>query len=95
MTFLRNEMNFVHYRWDAEAETADLLFNGEPARRVFDPYNGYQVLYLINYCGSLLEKFNLANARKLENSIAYHLPVTLKSERSVFHWLIQTADQFD
>jgi len=75
-------MILIHYRWQGNNP-----FSGEPSRRSFDPLNGDQVLFMINYYGSLFEDFNLQEARALEKQIAYSLPLELKSEISVMNWL--------
>ncbi len=84
-------MCFVHYRWDTEEKPAHVVFDGEPSRRTFDRYNGNQMLYLINFCATVIENFDLNNARLLESKIAHQLPPGLKSERSVFNWIMQTT----
>lgn len=80
-------MEFIHYRWQQAEQKNGTVFSGEPSRRLFDPLNGDQVLFLINYCGSLIEDFNIKHARGLERKIAYSLPSDLKSEISVLKWL--------
>lgn len=91
MTFSRSDMHFVHYRWEGDEMHDEARFKGSPSRRSFDPYNGNQVLYLINCCASAVEKFGIKEARNMEKSIAYHLPERLKSERSVYDWLMETV----
>lgn len=86
MRYLKKDMQFVHYRW-LDEETADSLFAGEPSRRIFDPYNGNQVLFLINYFMAITGDSTLGEAREIENKIAYKLPLDSKSERSVLNWL--------
>lgn len=84
-------MVFTHYRW-TEGEDGTSIFTGEPSRRAFDPYNGNQVLFLINYYISVNfpnKKFSPGEARAIESRLAYDLPLTPKSERSVYHWLTQ------
>jgi hypothetical protein len=88
MQYLKHDMEFTHYRWIEGDESAS-LFTGEPSRRTFDPFNGKQVLFLINYCMSLIGKYSVETARILECRIAYKLPFEQKSERTVFNWLTQ------
>jgi hypothetical protein len=93
MTFGKKDMSFVHYRWDVEDEKSEPDNNDrEPSRKTFDPFNGDQVLFLINFCATAMNQFSVKDGRNLENKIAYKLPVTLKSERSVFNWLMQSFD---
>lgn len=80
-------MQFEHYRW-TDADNAGSIFIGEPSRRIFDPYNGNQVLFLINYYISVTERYSISEARVIESRIAYKLPLSTKSERSVLNWLI-------
>jgi len=63
------------------------LFNGQPTRRVFNRFNGDQVLFLINFYGSLSDKFTIQEGRKIEYEIHNHLPPEVKSEISVFKWI--------
>ena len=92
MPFVKQDMSFIHYRWDSEHTPPHLVFSGEPSRRVFDPFNGDQVLFLINFCASLMDPFSIKGARLLENKIAHQLPPELKSERSVFNWIMQDLE---
>lgn len=87
MYYLRKDMQFQHYRW-TDIERADTLFTGEPSRRVFDRWDGEQVLFVINYYLSFLGKATIVEARGVENKIAHFLPLGSKSERSVLNWLI-------
>lgn len=90
MAFVKQDMSFIHYRWDMEEEPASVVFCGEPSRRIFDRFNGAQVLFLINCCARIVERFSLKDARMLESRIAHQLPPGLKSERSVYNWILQT-----
>ncbi len=87
MNYVKKDMLFAHYRW-LDNTYHDSIFTGEPSRRIFDPHNGNQVLFLINYYISILGKSSIHEARALESSIAHKLPDDTKSERSVFKWLM-------
>lgn len=89
MEFVRADLGFEHYRWDTEEQPANLVYQGEPARRVFDPFNGNQVLFLINYYGAAVGGLTVSQARLVERKLAYQLPMETKSERSVFSWLME------
>ena len=93
MQYLKEDMNFVHYRWEAETAPDHTVFAGEPSRRPFDPFNGEQVLFLINSYFASVGRFSVKEARMIENKIVHNAPQDLKSERSVFNWLIQTEEQ--
>lgn len=63
------------------------LYTGQPTRRLFDRFNSSQVLFLINFYGSLSGRITLAEGRSIEQQIANELPEGVKSEISVFNWL--------
>lgn len=85
MTFQKHDMLETYYHWRDGAGT--LPFEGNPTRRPFDRFNGDQVLFIINFYGSLQDGFGLAECRKLENAICHQLPLSVKSEISVFNWI--------
>ncbi|MBP7556122.1 MAG: hypothetical protein KA821_07665 [Chitinophagaceae bacterium] len=90
MHFLKTDMEFTHYRWEHEPVDSAAL-SREPTRKPFDPHNGLQVLYIINYYLEAAEKFSTREARVIESIIAHQLPKDMKSERSVYNWLVQVA----
>lgn len=92
MQFLKEDMSFTHYRWGTDGSAFATVYSGEPSRRPFDPFNGNQVLYLINYFATIVGEFSHKEGKLIENQIAHHLPAELKSERSVFNWLLQTTE---
>jgi hypothetical protein len=85
MAFLKQDLLNQHYSWPDEG--AKLAFSGQPSRRSFDRFNGEQVLFMINFYGSLADKFSVEEGRKIEEQILNHLPMEAKSEISVFNWL--------
>ena len=89
MGFIRKDMNYVHYKWGGYGSKRTGFDNGEPARRYFDPFNGEQVLFMINYCASVIGNLSLGGAREIETRIAYALPGEVISERFVFNWLMK------
>jgi hypothetical protein len=84
MPFLKQDLAHQEYNWDLPGET---IFNGSPSRRAFNRYNGNQVLFLINFYGSLAEKFSIGEGQLMEEVISNQLPLEAKSEISVFNWL--------
>jgi hypothetical protein len=84
MLFSKEDLINHEYNWE---DVSDSVFSGDPSRRTFDRYNGNQVLFLINFYGSMSEKFSIEEARKMEDLILHHLPLEAKSEVSVFNWL--------
>ncbi|MEI9944576.1 MAG: hypothetical protein WDN26_10200 [Chitinophagaceae bacterium] len=84
MQFEKHHMVGQDYSWDKEGDSS---FSGEPTRRLFDRFNGNQVLFIINFYGSLSGAFTLHDAREVEQKILNHLPLDAKSEISVFNWI--------
>lgn len=85
MSFLKEHLAGNHYHWLTAPVGA--AFTGSPGRRMFDPFNGLQVLYIINYFGESIGKLTLDQGRKLETLMLKELPTTIKSEMGVFNWL--------
>jgi hypothetical protein len=85
MPFLKEDLVGQHYNWSSTINPSALT--GQPSRRFFDKFNGNQVLFIINSCESVADKFTLADARKMEELISHYLPDEAKSEMSVFNWL--------
>jgi hypothetical protein len=85
MPFIKEDLIGDNYKWiDANSYT------GSPSRRLFDRYDGNQVLFIINSIGSLSEKFSIVEGLQIEEKIIHHLPSAIKSELSVFNWLKST-----
>jgi len=95
MTFSKDDMCFIHYRWEKDERPAGEVFCGEPSRRIFDPFNGDQVLFLINFYGSVVKSFGLKDAHALERKIAHQLPLERKSDRSVYNWIVESMNVMD
>ena len=75
----------THYTWSANEKKQ--LFTGQPSRKAFDRFNGDQVLFLINFYGSMLTEFSLEDGRILEQDILNHLPTNAISEISAINWI--------
>jgi hypothetical protein len=85
MIFLREHLHSTNYEWATGfSHSRD---NSEPDRRLFDRFNGNQVLFLINYWGQSIGQFNISDGRRIEELISNQLPLEVKSEKSVFNWL--------
>ena len=82
MPFVKEDLAGEHYTW-----SNGISFTGSPSRRLFDRSNGNQVLFIINFLGSLSEQFGIPEGRKMEEMIKLHLPTDIRSEMSVFNWL--------
>lgn len=83
--FLKEDMAGTNYHWPAG--DGKQVFMGTPTRRLFDRYNGDQVLFIINYYGSQSAGFTAEQGRLIELEIANRLPMEAKSEISVFNWI--------
>ncbi len=82
MPFLREDLMYNHYKWNS-----GFGFIGSPSRRLFDRSDGQQVLFIINFLGSLNGHTGLKEGRRLEELIRNKLPDDMRSEMSVFNWL--------
>ena len=90
MHFDKNDLVGTHYSW---ADEGKHVYMGEPSRRVFDKFNGDQVLFLINFYGSMASgKFTVTEGKAIEQKIIHDLPSDAKSEISVFNWIWNTSD---
>jgi hypothetical protein len=82
---LKEDLRKTHYNWTMARNHS--IQHNEPDRRVFDRFNGAQVLFLINHFGKSLGRLTITDSLKIEDLISTHLPQELKSEISVFNWL--------
>ncbi|MDI3318345.1 hypothetical protein [Pinibacter soli] len=83
--FLKEHLRQRHYNWSGEPNHS--IQNKEIDRKTFDPFNGFQVLFIINYFGKSIGKLTVTDGLKVEELISTQLPVNAKSELSVFNWL--------
>jgi hypothetical protein len=88
MHFLKHHLTASHYFWLEEGKKN--IFVGQPSRRVFDRYNGDQVLFMINFYGSLFDRSSIMEGKEIENHLINQLPIETQSELSVFRWLRST-----
>jgi hypothetical protein len=85
MPFVKEDLVSDHYNWGNSSQS--LVFKGHPSRRLFDRFNGEQVLFIINFYGTISDKVSVKEGRKMEAMINSSLPIDAKSEISVFNWL--------
>ena len=85
MHFLKEHLSAYNYTWINET-----TFTGEPSRRLFNRYNGNQLLFILNLYASLIEGFTVKMGIKIEDRLMNQLPIDAKSEISVLNWLKQT-----
>ena len=85
MYFKKEDLAGTHYTWSANDKKQ--VFTGRPSRKSFDRFNGDQVLFLINFYGSMLMEFSLQDCRVLEQDILKQLPINAMSEVSAINWI--------
>lgn len=73
------------YNWAPETEIP--VFGGSPTRRLFNRWNGYQVLFIINLILDIHRDFSIEQGREIEKLIINKLPFSPSSELTVFNWL--------
>lgn len=84
MHFQKQDLENDQYNWPGDEQQ---MFNGQPSRRLFDRYNGNQVLFLINFYGSLSDRFTIAEGKEIEQRLRRDLPLEAQSEISVYNWI--------
>ena len=82
MAFVKEDLTGEHYSWSNETS-----FAGTPSRRLFDRFNGHQVLFILNSLHEESEKFNLQECNRVEELLLDKLPTDIRSELSVYNWL--------
>ena len=85
MHFQRHHLKGDHYHWDPNP--INEMFSGHPSRRLFDRFNGDQVLFIINSFGSMCDEFTPETGAIVEKKISEQLPMDARSEISVLNWL--------
>jgi hypothetical protein len=85
MHFSKDDLN-GYYKWAVEDRSS--LFTGMPTRRLFDRWNGNQVLFLINTILEQSSSSTIEDGKRVEDLLIHHLPVNINSEKSVFNWLL-------
>jgi len=85
MHFVRENLKGDHYTWNEDVNLS--TFQGQPSRRLFNRYDGYQVLFLINSYSSQAGNFDPEMSQKMEELIMHDLPLDARSEISVLNWL--------
>jgi hypothetical protein len=85
MHFLKHDLIGTDYTWLDEGK--ENIFTGQPTRRAFNRFNGDQVLFIINFYGSLSDQSSIKEGRSIESDLKNRLPIGMQSEISVFNWL--------
>jgi hypothetical protein len=86
MHFLKEHLQGLGYHWQVAGEQLQ-EYSRHPSRRLFDRFNGHQVLYMINFFCTLTGELTIEKGQKIEWLLSTILPVEIKSEISVFNWL--------
>lgn len=86
MLFSKEHLNGL-YNW--LPETGKSVFDGEATRRLFNRFNGDQVLFIINLLLNKEGNFSVEQGRQIEKLIINKLPFNPSSELTVFNWLQQ------
>lgn len=86
MLFSKEHLNGL-YNWLPEKET--FVFDGQASRRLFNRFNGSQVLFIINLLLNNNGDFSLEQGKYIERLIINKLPLNSSSELTVFKWLRQ------
>jgi hypothetical protein len=84
MPFVKEDLSFDHYSWENNGVSA---FMGTPSRRLFNRYNGDQVLFLINSYAAQADRFAVTDIKQMEEFLLHQLPLEAKSEVSVLNWM--------
>ena len=73
------------YNWLPQAETS--VFDGNASRRLFNRWNGNQVLFIINLFLDRCGNFSIEQGSRIEKLIINKLPFNPSSEITVLNWL--------
>lgn len=84
MHFQKEDLEGTRYSWSPGDQNT---FLGQPGHRSFNRYDGDQVLFIINFYGSVADRFTITEGKKIEYAISHHLPLEAKNEVSVFNWI--------
>lgn len=88
LVFKKEDLSEIDYSWNKNLTEENKVSVVEPSRRLFDRYNGNHILYMINYFADSVQQITLKEARILEKLLREKLPMGVKSELSVFRWLM-------
>ena len=84
MLFSKEHLN-GHYEWPEDRERS--VYNGDASRRIFNRYNGRQVLFIINLIMDRCNTHSIDEGKRLERLIINQLPSNSSSELTVYNWL--------
>ena len=84
MLFLKEHLTGL-YTWTADYKIE--VYEGEPSRRLFDRWNGDQVLFIINHVLLNINATSVEQGNKIERLIINKLAFDPCSELTVVNWL--------
>jgi len=87
MHFVKQDMKRLHYRWSTGSTPRE---SRHPDQRLFDPRDGDQVLFLINFYGSVSGRTSVQEGKYMEKRMNRDMPDDLNTEISVFNWMRNT-----
>jgi hypothetical protein len=82
MQFLKEHLSPGNYEWSNE-----LIYTGNPSRRLYNRVDGNQLLFVINQFAAESASFDIDKGIKIQKILMHDLPVEAKSELSVIKWL--------
>lgn len=82
MEFLKEHLSPGNYEWSNQ-----LIYNGDPSRRLYNRNNGNQLLFVINQYAASTTTFDIEKGILIQDILTHQLPVEAKSEKSVIKWL--------
>ncbi len=88
MKFLREHLLGL-YEWETVIKQSLLDGEAKATRRLFNPLDGNQVLFIINVFLMTINNPSVENGRRVEWLLLEKLPLDSKSEISVLHWLLK------
>lgn len=84
MQFFKENLKY-HYTWLEGHDPSS--FTGNPSRRLFNRFDGNQLLFIINHFAAQSGQFTIEDGQIIEELIVRQLPMNAKSEISVCTWL--------
>ena len=82
MQILREHLAPGNYEWDNE-----MIYTGDPSRRLYNRNNGNQLLFVINSYAAPKTTFDLEQGLMIQYMLKNELPIEAKSEKTVIQWL--------
>lgn len=82
MQFLKENLGPGNYEWNNE-----LIYNGDPSRRLYNRNNGNQLIFIINQYAVSAPAFDIEKGVLIQNMLSHQLPAEPKSELPVIKWL--------